>query len=364
MRQNLVSFVLVIAVSVYGALLMSDVFLWWQDSGVRQTGDLYVRDAERGYAMRPGFKGVVTTTQPFAVMTNAAGYRDREWSADAPVRVLVAGDSFVFGEPLPIEDGIVRKTEACLGPDARAYNAGISGYGVPQVLATIRKECPALRPQHVYYLYYLNDTSWDEMDPSSRTVVDGFVVQAVAADRRTPLSDAELEQRVKAALAARRLGLGPTLALAHLGRFLDQRGIHPRRLWGGAMVPATPATETGNADDYTEEASRAAAGMVTAMREAAAACGGDFSMVVLPSLHEVTTGLEEPATRRLIGQLAGSGIDIVDLRQTIPRDRRLHLARDRHFNAEGTAWVAAGLAEHFAHRHGSLPASPPRCAAQ
>lgn len=333
--------------TLYGTLVVADVVLGRVEPGPRRTAGLYRPDADRGYAMNPNFRGEIVTTQTFSVATNAAGYRDDEWDRTAPVRVLVAGDSFTFGEPLPVEQGFVRKAQTCQA-GTRFYNAGVSGYGVAQVLPTIARECPALAPQHVFYMYYLNDTHWDEMDPQARTAMDGYIVQAVGEDRRTRLSEAELRAKVAAALAPRRWSAGAMLRLEHVASFLRRHGAAP------------PSSETADTAEYSPAAAGRARDMIVAMRDVARRCGGDFTMVVLPSAHEVASGVGEPATARLLGLLEGSGVDVLDLRRDWPVGAGLHLSRDRHLNAAGTDRVARQLLRHLRARHPELGLPEPR----
>lgn len=339
---------LVTAASLYVSLLAADAALVAMAPPLRDMGELYRPDPVRGYAMAPNFNGQVTTSERFAVKTNADGYRDEPWDRDAALRILAVGDSFVFGEPLPPERGIVRRTGICLGAKARVYNAGVSGYGVPHVLATIRAECAKVQPAHVVYMYYLNDTSREEMDPTARTTMGGMIVQAVDGSGRR-LSAEELAAKVATAKGHSRWSAGPIVSLSHLGAFLRQRGLHPAQLMSGSS-PST-LSETGDPAFYPAENAPKAAATITEMAEAARACGAKFTMAVLPSGHEIARNSVEPATQRLLGLLAGSGIDILDLHGKAPTGTRLVLPRDRHYNDDGNAWVASHLARHLAQSH-------------
>ena len=75
---------------------------------------LYQTDDTRGFIHVPRTDVVLKAKVPYRVTINSRGYRDREWDFSSPFRVLVAGDSFTYGQGLPVEEGFVRKAEHML----------------------------------------------------------------------------------------------------------------------------------------------------------------------------------------------------------------------------------------------------------
>ena len=92
------------------------------------------------------------------VVSNSDGLRSAH-DFDAPhdgLRVLVTGDSFVFGEGVDADE---RLTEALgrLEPDWRVDNLGMTGWGVDLMLRAVRWIAPRIRPDVVVVCIYTDD---------------------------------------------------------------------------------------------------------------------------------------------------------------------------------------------------------------
>ncbi len=346
-----------IATSVYGALLVVDllVALVLTPAPAEHRG-LYQADATRGHAHVPGFKGQVRTTASFPVSINAHGYRDREWTFEAPRRVLVVGDSFAFGEPLALEATLVGNLKR-LNENAslRFYNAGTSGYGLAHVLETVRRECRVVQPERVLYLYYFNDTRWDGLLPDSTTVFDGWMVPTVDhTDRGRRLAPDEIRRRITETLAQRRFGFADWLMLSHAFDFLRRRGLTPRPEEKADTASSKKPLLSADPRAYPPELSSRAAEILRALAASAEECGAAFTMVVLASDWEARLGLKEPATRRLLEGVAEAELDILDLREQAKLGRVLRLPNDNHYNPEAAAWAAQRIMEHLVRRMGPI----------
>lgn len=341
-----------LSVSCYIGLMVVDAaldILLFKQTG-RQPQGLYRVDETRGYALSPSFSGVIRKATETPVRTNAHGYRDTEWTFDQPFRVLVVGDSFTFGSGMPIEQGFVFKARALMKGKAAFYNAGVGGYGVAHVLATIRKECPVVGPRHIFYMYFQNDTRWDNMRPEALTVRDGYLASRFVDQGRRELSDAEISAAIEKSLNSSDWSLGRTLRLFSIRRFFSERQLHPRqlleRLFSVKKLEQDYTTRyiaTANTDAYPPENASKAAAMIETMKSEASKCGAGFSMVVLPGYAEAYYGTIEPATERLMKALAGKDVETLDLRKHVARGTNLSLVGDGHYNADATAWTADWL---------------------
>ncbi|MBT5050972.1 MAG: hypothetical protein HOM58_20905 [Rhodospirillaceae bacterium] len=323
---------------------------------------LFVAENSRGYALKPGFRGVVTDGYAFNVATNSRGYRGAEWRLNEKFRVLMAGNSFVFGLPLPAKDGIVGKMRAQVSADVGIYNVGVPSYGVLQSLETIRRECPVIKPRHVVYAMDFNDFRRDHMDLRSRTVVDGYKLSTWSDDRLkrlpTPLSKAEVNRQKARLNAETSWSLRQSLQLRSIRMFLAQRYLHPRqiaeRLLPDSILGAgyrqryvfTTRSEFGF-PDVLKEATAAIRDMATA----AHACGASFTLVVFPNASEAYYQLTEPATETVLTPLLASTMDILDLRKRAARGENLARPRSGYYHARATHWAATEITRHLAKRY-------------
>jgi hypothetical protein len=339
-----------IAASAYAGLLVVDlaVALVLTPPPAEHRG-LYQKDAARGHAHVPGFNGKIRTSAEFSVSINSHGYRDREWRFDAPHRLLVVGDSFTFGEPLAIGDSIVGQLQrlSASGP-TRYFNAGVSGYGLAHVLETVRKECPVVRPERILYLYYFNDTQWDALTADSTTVWEGWMIPTVdRTDRARRLSQEQIQARIAEVMAQRAFSVADLFRLAHVADFLRRRGLIPPAGEAADTAPSKSPLLSANVVSYPLESSARAAEILRAIARSARECGATFTMAILATDWEARLGIKEPATERLLANVANDKLDILDLRQRAEPGRVLRLSNDNHYNPDAAAWAARHIAKHL-----------------
>ncbi len=158
-RGNLVS----AAVSTAAALLLveSGVRLLWSGAPVSPGSSdslpvRQVRDPRVLYRLVPGSEGWYAGTP---VSVNSLGLRDREYPATRTAgssRVLLLGDSMVFGVGVPPEETLSAHLARRL-PGTEAINAGIFGYNLIQQISLLREVGPRLRPDLVVACFVHND---------------------------------------------------------------------------------------------------------------------------------------------------------------------------------------------------------------
>lgn len=88
--------------------------------------------------------------------TNSMGFRGPELKSEKK-RIILVGDSMVFGHGVDNDKTIDRQLEALLGPEYEVVNAGVAGYGPDQMTKMIFSKVKGLSPEKVFVFYYEND---------------------------------------------------------------------------------------------------------------------------------------------------------------------------------------------------------------
>lgn len=154
-----------------------------------------VADPELEFSFQPGYEGRMTLAGEYDVpfRINGQGLRDDHEFAEAhaDTRVLLVGDSFVFGVGVELADTLGEQLEAALNdavaaPDAPAapartvevVAAGVPSYGLDAYAVLVERWMPRLRPDLVVVaLHPGNDLLDYELKASDpHTVVDGMLV--------------------------------------------------------------------------------------------------------------------------------------------------------------------------------------------
>ncbi len=105
------------------------------------------------------------------VKTNSHGFRDEEWTpselADARIiKILLLGDSYVFGSGVNVEDRLDAKLRLTLekaGLTVRTINTGQIGWGNIQGFTYARDHFCQIRPDIIVLTFCPNDPSDDEI---------------------------------------------------------------------------------------------------------------------------------------------------------------------------------------------------------
>lgn len=125
-----------------------------------------VPDPELLYTPKPG----VTRG---AVSINSHGFRDREYPVEKPAntfRIVVLGDSIVWGHRLAIDDVFAKQLERMLNAEAsgeRAYevlNFGVSGYSARQEVGIYRARAAVFQPDLVILGLCVNDEYYSSVE--------------------------------------------------------------------------------------------------------------------------------------------------------------------------------------------------------
>jgi lysophospholipase L1-like esterase len=88
------------------------------------------------------------------------GLRDREYATAQPgdpLRIACVGDSFVFGEGVPLERTLPRQLEQLLGDKFQVINAGQPGWGTAEELSAARRLVADLGVNRVVLVFTAND---------------------------------------------------------------------------------------------------------------------------------------------------------------------------------------------------------------
>lgn len=97
------------------------------------------------------------------VKTNSMGFRDREFSVEkAPSRkrILMLGDSFVFGWGVPLEKTMAKLVESDLSSvpgGIEVINMGVGNYNSTMEVELFKRQGLALNPDMVVLVYFVND---------------------------------------------------------------------------------------------------------------------------------------------------------------------------------------------------------------
>ncbi|MFO0982048.1 MAG: SGNH/GDSL hydrolase family protein [Planctomycetota bacterium] len=170
--------------------------------------------------------------------TNALGFRNREIAIAKPAgltRILCLGDSMTFGLQILREDGpYPQQLEKLLNqgeptPRYEVLNAGVSGYGTDQEVATLRTRLLGLAPDIVTIGFFPSNDVTDNLYQGEKEVYQGLVITA-RADRTH-----SFETRVRATLHRWLMPL-------HLYRYLLLRwkSASEQHTKGAAPAPAAP----------------------------------------------------------------------------------------------------------------------------
>lgn len=152
-----------------------------------QQAGMYV-DAGNGHvALRPGYRGTLevegrTTT----VAISSAGLRGPELRSKQPGerRVLVVGDSLVWGYGVEVDEALPARLEVALRDagcgSAVTLNAGVPGYGSKHMAAHLGRLWRRLDADVAVVCGYLGNDAMDDVIPE-RTVYAGLMLQGAWA---------------------------------------------------------------------------------------------------------------------------------------------------------------------------------------
>jgi hypothetical protein len=112
----------------------------------------YQYDEELGWFPEPSSDRTIEGTRRFHVRHNARGFRDAEHGPKQRPRLLVLGDSFVWGFDVEAGDRFTDRLGEGL-PGWEVLNLGVSGYGTDQELLLLRREIAHYAPEIVLLVF-------------------------------------------------------------------------------------------------------------------------------------------------------------------------------------------------------------------
>jgi hypothetical protein len=318
---SLAAGLLLLAIGLAGAELVAS---WALPTTGVVPPDLFIADATRGLALRPGFHGTLTRAgHTFDVRIDDAGHRDDRSHEGATPHLLVVGSSAGFGVGLSRESSLVGQLAHDLAGRFDVINASVYTYGPVQALDTLQRECSSTQPALVFYLYEYKNTRDDFLLPrhfSAEAEIDAPNKPTVTLlSLRSLLSDNHLHPRQ---ITERLIGLD-RLSLDYRNRYVTTTG---------------PGFSSANADRV--------GAIIGEMVAAARACGADFRVAILPGPNEAYYSIAEPATERVLAVLraAGYGERVIDTRAGIPRGSDFFLTGIDYPSAAGSAYLGARIA--------------------
>jgi hypothetical protein len=336
MRKKL----LLSAVSLLFTLLLAEGALRLLGVGTNQRGSswfaggnhprfLFQADPMSGYSLRPGFQGrQIARSREFdvAVAVDSEGLRAEPHPAPPSPRVLAVGDSITFGEGIPADATWTAVLERTAG--ARVDNAGVPGYGSPQMLGRLRRYLPALQPRVV--LMTLSPL-WDRQRCAIPFVYkDGFIVGRDYADRLV-LIDGNLYLR-----ETRLPVVGSATAYAERYSVVMRLLLPALARAGHALLNRTPERPSVPAD--VEPTAR----NLQEARQLAESFGARFLAVLVddrgPEFHHDREMLQ--------ARLRELGVPFLATDDLLPAARweRLRFPVDTHWNPAGNQTVGKALA--------------------
>jgi hypothetical protein len=151
----------------------------------------YVDDATLGYVPRPNYGAA-------RINIDAEGFRrspampDGDTTADRGI-ILAVGDSFTFGEEVKDDETWPAHLQQLLG--RRVLNAGVSGYGLDQIVLRTERIVPERHPSRIVVGFIADDVvrtemrrRWSADKPWFDIENDALVLHGVAVPRPDPRS--------------------------------------------------------------------------------------------------------------------------------------------------------------------------------
>jgi len=121
-----------------------------------------LHDNELLYALNPD---ISKQHDDILYSINSDGFRDRDFTINKPIntiRIAMLGDSFTFGNGLPVEHTIAKQLECILNENIinsqyEVMNFGISGYNTKSEVTLFEQKALKYKPDIVVLMYFLND---------------------------------------------------------------------------------------------------------------------------------------------------------------------------------------------------------------
>jgi len=277
-------------------------------SGMQFEPQLYAPSVERGWVLRAGVSGVVSTETPQKIRINSHGFRDRERSFEKPadtVRIAVLGNSWTEALQVPQERTYTAVLEKALnegscfdGKRVEVLNFGVAGYSTAQELLMLRQEVWKYSPDIILLAFYpardiannvreLNNAANPEQSPyyvnrgGRLEEDDRFRELPALQPRQIQLQRVRYEAndrvRLLAAISALQRQLRLKFAMATMKERAERAGAENLEY----SIYAPPQTAP------MAEGWRVTEGLLKLMRDEARSRGAEFRIVVLATRPQV-----------------------------------------------------------------------------
>ena len=347
-RARYLGNILLVVISLLIAAALGEIFLRLlkpQIFDVHPQG-MYVADEALGYALKPGFEGVIERSEfraPFTVDDTGlrgAGPRPR---ADNSFRILVLGDSQAFGFGVLDNETFSAQLEEILAAryrnlEVQVLNGGVPGYGTADQLAFLRSKGGAFEPD----LVILQFLSVNDIVESNAPAIDWAVLQDgwLRAGPQEPDGGGEspnLSERIRQ--------LKQQSHLLHLlsnsaGYLALRLGLIDKieSLWG---------------EDFTDDEGKVAAGVLVEISEEARRLGAPSLFLYSTAKNYVLSDDYELPRSGLVVRDAAETADVpwVDANETLrlrPDRTELYFTLDGHWSPDGHRAIAELLADELA----------------
>ncbi len=125
----------------------------------------------------------------YRVKTNTRGFRDEEWPGpdDGKRRIMLVGDSFIFGAGVQQEELLARRLESKLKnrqPSVRVYSVGQPGWNLMQEVEAIQTLNDLLRPDIVLISHLPGNDLWPTDPLFTRSRDDSLEFEAAVNLRK------------------------------------------------------------------------------------------------------------------------------------------------------------------------------------
>ena len=287
----------------------------------------YLPHPTRGYQLIPGDEHY---TYDHRVRVNALGLRGPDLGPKkaGELRILMAGDSFVYGHGVGDAETIPALLERELEQhvqDSRTVsvaNGGLQAYATQQELALVRELAPEIAPDVVLLAWF-----WNDITPRDVEAVESSLRQQTAGGKH-PRPEPTARQNLEwwALQTARQSALVMWL------RDLSKR----------EALPDAEALERALEDLVRQ---------LEAFRGLCARDGHRFGLVVIPEPRGLLDGHPIRAFEARVEESARElGIEVLSVRERLEQlarelGRAPTLAFDGHYEAAANRAIAAGLAE-------------------
>ena len=345
--------IILLLVSTFSSLIGLDLFIYnVYNKIIPASTDIFQNDPEIGYSFKPDSTSLINTKVGFIdPQINSDGYRGKKYyDRNIGKNIMFVGDSFTFGIPLKNEQTFTYK----IGQELKGintFNFGVPGYGPVHINTVLKRNCSKINPIHIFYMYYINDTSTSNLDPKQKIVRKGYLINTKDSNGNL-YTEKQISERVEKYInKTSNWRISHALKFLNLRQFLAERNIHPTQIFISNSHSYKRMTISDfNKPEYSIKNVIQAKDYILKMNRESKSCGASFTMVILPSHNESYFGVLEPSTEYLT-TLLDKRIDILDLRRHTKLGLNLIHWADGHYSEKGNIFVTNKVVDYINNRY-------------